>query len=74
MFGFFFFFFFGRHEIVGEVTEVGHNVTKFKIGDKVGVGRMVGLCGSCENCKQELEVYCPEMIWTLKTFADILKT
>ena len=49
---------------MGEVTEVGHNVTKFKIGDKVGVGCMVGLCGSCENCKQDLEVYCPEMIWT----------
>ena len=53
---------------MGEVTEVGHNVTKFKIGDKVGVGCMVGLCGSCENCKQDLEVYCPEMIWILKTF------
>ncbi|XP_065629258.1 probable mannitol dehydrogenase isoform X1 [Quercus suber] len=56
------------HEIVGEVTKVGHNVTKFKVGDKAGVGCMVGSCGSCENCKQDLEVYCPEMIWTLKTF------
>nr|POE61447.1 putative mannitol dehydrogenase [Quercus suber] len=56
------------HEIVGEVTKVGHNVTKFKIGDRAGVGCMVGSCGSCENCKQDLEVYCPEMIWTLKTF------
>ena len=59
---------FYRHEIVGEVTKVGHNVTKFKIGDKAGVGCMVGSCGSCENCTQDLEVYCPEMIWTLKTF------
>ncbi|XP_050260109.1 probable mannitol dehydrogenase [Quercus robur] len=29
---------------------------------------MVGSSGSCENCKQDLEVYCPEMIWILKTF------
>ena len=29
---------------------------------------MVGSCGSCENCKQNLEIYCPKMIWILKTF------
>uniref|UniRef100_A0A7N2MQE5 Alcohol dehydrogenase-like C-terminal domain-containing protein n=1 Tax=Quercus lobata TaxID=97700 RepID=A0A7N2MQE5_QUELO len=29
---------------------------------------MVGSSGSCENCKQDLEVYCPEIIWILKTF------
>ncbi|GLU13350.1 hypothetical protein SLE2022_299880 [Rubroshorea leprosula] len=30
------------HEIVGEVTEVGSKVTKFKVGDKVGMGGMAG--------------------------------
>lgn len=49
---------------MGEVTNVGSNVTKFKIGDRAGVGCMVGSCGSCNNCKQDLENYCPKMTWT----------
>ncbi|KAL3742528.1 hypothetical protein ACJRO7_017920 [Eucalyptus globulus] len=52
------------HEIVGMVTDVGTKVTKFKVGDKVGVGCMVGSCRSCANCKEDLENYCPEMILT----------
>ncbi|XP_021890504.1 8-hydroxygeraniol dehydrogenase-like [Carica papaya] len=52
------------HEIVGEVTEVGNKVKKVKIGDKVGVGCIVGACHSCENCVNDLENYCPEMIFT----------
>lgn len=55
---------FYRHEIVGEVTKVGQNVTKFKVGDKAGVGCMVGSCRSCKNCQQDLENYCPKMVWT----------
>ncbi|KAJ0026372.1 hypothetical protein Pint_06970 [Pistacia integerrima] len=51
------------HEIVGEVTEVGGKVTKVKIGDKVGVGCLVGACHSCDNCVNDLENYCPK--WTL---------
>ncbi|XP_034915872.1 probable mannitol dehydrogenase [Populus alba] len=38
------------HEIVGVVTEVGSKVEKFKVGDKVGVGCMVGSCRSCDSC------------------------
>ena len=45
---------------MGEVTKVGHNVTKFKIGDKAGVGNMVGSSGSCENCKQDLKFIAPK--------------
>ncbi|KAJ8765636.1 hypothetical protein K2173_014758 [Erythroxylum novogranatense] len=52
------------HEIVGEVTEVGSKVKKFKVGDKVGVGCMVGACHSCENCTNDLENYCPKLILT----------
>ncbi|KDP29801.1 hypothetical protein JCGZ_18736 [Jatropha curcas] len=52
------------HEIVGEVTEVGNKVKKVKVGDKVGVGCMVGACHSCENCNNDLENYCPEMTLT----------
>ncbi|XP_062143854.1 8-hydroxygeraniol dehydrogenase-like isoform X2 [Alnus glutinosa] len=56
------------HEFVGEVTEVGSKVKKVKVGDKVGVGAVVGACHSCENCKNDLEVYCPEMILTYSSF------
>ncbi|KAI3847440.1 hypothetical protein MKW98_032766 [Papaver atlanticum] len=52
------------HEIVGVVTEVGAKVTKFQEGDKVGIGCMVGACHSCDNCTQDLENYCPNMILT----------
>ncbi|GLU20239.1 hypothetical protein SLE2022_364490 [Rubroshorea leprosula] len=52
------------HEIVGEVTGVGSNVTKFKVGDRVGVGCMVGSCHSCDNCANNVENYCPKMILT----------
>ncbi|MFD5125228.1 NAD(P)-dependent alcohol dehydrogenase [Streptomyces sp. NPDC058385] len=46
------------HEIAGVVTEVGPGVTKYKAGDRVGVGCMVGSCRKCENCRNGLEVYC----------------
>ncbi|KAG7968141.1 hypothetical protein I3843_08G137200 [Carya illinoinensis] len=47
-----------RHEIVGEVIEVGNEVKKVEVGDKVGVGCVVGACHSCENCNNDLEIYC----------------
>jgi uncharacterized zinc-type alcohol dehydrogenase-like protein len=46
------------HEIVGKVTQVGSQVTRFKIGDSVGVGCMVGSCGACPDCQDNLEQYC----------------
>ncbi|XP_037458694.1 probable cinnamyl alcohol dehydrogenase 5 [Triticum dicoccoides] len=52
------------HEIAGEVTEVGKNVTKFKAGDRVGVGCMVNSCQSCESCDKGFENHCPGMIFT----------
>ncbi|KAB2597544.1 mannitol dehydrogenase [Pyrus ussuriensis x Pyrus communis] len=52
------------HEIVGEVTKVGSNVTRFQVGDIAGVGCMVGSCRSCDNCTQDLENYCPKIVWT----------
>ncbi|KAJ0039719.1 hypothetical protein Pint_27730 [Pistacia integerrima] len=59
------------HEIVGEVTEVGSKVEKFKVGDKVGVGCMVGSCRSCDNCANNLENYCPKMLLTYgSTYLD----
>jgi uncharacterized zinc-type alcohol dehydrogenase-like protein len=46
------------HEIVGKVTRVGANVSKFKQGDTVGVGCFVDSCMHCSNCEQDLEQYC----------------
>jgi uncharacterized zinc-type alcohol dehydrogenase-like protein len=46
------------HEIAGVVSAIGSKVTKFKVGDQVGVGCMVDSCRTCVNCKQELENYC----------------
>src|SRR6185436_14850459 len=46
------------HEIVGRVTKVGIDVTKFKEGDLAAVGCMVDSCRTCENCREGLEQYC----------------
>jgi alcohol dehydrogenase (NADP+) len=40
------------HEIAGLVTQVGKNVTNFKVGDRAGVGCMVDGCTTCENEEQ----------------------
>lgn len=52
------------HEIVGKVIKVGEGVTKFKAGDVVAVGCLVDSCRSCNNCKKDLEQYCPEWVGT----------
>ncbi|PQD99873.1 alcohol dehydrogenase [Mycobacterium sp. EPG1] len=46
------------HEIAGIVTEVGSEVTKFKVGDRVGVGCFVDSCRECESCRAGEEQYC----------------
>jgi uncharacterized zinc-type alcohol dehydrogenase-like protein len=46
------------HEIVGRVTAVGKDVTKFEEGDLAGVGVMVDSCRVCDNCKADEEAYC----------------
>ncbi len=48
------------HEIAGTVAEVGSEVTKYKVGDRVGVGCFVDSCRECENCKAGEEQYCLE--------------
>ncbi|KAL8160484.1 hypothetical protein V2J09_002021 [Rumex salicifolius] len=52
------------HEIVGTVTSVGADVDKFRPGDRVGVGVIVGSCRSCEHCNQDSENYCPRVVFT----------
>ena len=46
------------HEIAGIVTEVGTEVSRHKIGDRVGVGCMVNSCRECVNCLKGEEQYC----------------
>ena len=46
------------HEIVGKVTAIGADVSKYKVGQLVGVGCMVDSCRSCDACKANLENYC----------------
>lgn len=54
------------HEIAGIVTAVGKNVTKFKVGDKAGVGCMVDSCMECDSCTSGEEHLCDrgQTVWT----------
>jgi alcohol dehydrogenase (NADP+) len=48
------------HEILGRVSKIGSGVSKFKIGDLVGVGCFVDSCRHCAACKDGIEQYCEE--------------
>ena len=53
------------HEIAGIVSEVGSDVTRYKVGDRVGVGCFVDSCRECEYCLAGEEQYCePGMVGT----------
>lgn len=46
------------HEIIGTVKQVGAEVTKFQVGDNVGVGCLVDSCLTCISCQENLEQFC----------------
>jgi len=52
------------HEIGGVVAAVGDKVSKFKVGDKVGVGCFVDSCRDCRQCEEGLEPYCEGTVFT----------
>ncbi|RYH74520.1 NAD(P)-dependent alcohol dehydrogenase [Flavobacteriaceae bacterium 144Ye] len=62
------------HEIVGKVTKVGDKVSNYKVGDLVAVGCLVDSCRTCNNCKNDLEQYCPEWVGTYGGFDKHLQT
>lgn len=62
------------HEIVGRVTRVGSEATKHKVGDMVAVGCLVDSCRTCNNCKSDLEQYCPEWVGTYGGYDKHLET
>lgn len=63
------------HEIVGEVQAIGDQVSRFKVGDQVGVGCFVDSCRECPACREGVEQYCePGMILTYNGFEKDGKT
>ena len=52
------------HEIVGRVSRVGADVTRFKLGDIAGIGCVVDSDRTCGPCKQGIEQYCDHVVWT----------
>lgn len=52
------------HEIAGRVVKVGKNVTRFKVGDYAGIGCMIDACHECEECRNDREQYCPDVVLT----------
>ncbi|MER6049502.1 NAD(P)-dependent alcohol dehydrogenase [Streptomyces sp. NPDC001793] len=58
------------HEIAGVVAETGPEVTRYQVGDRVGVGCFVDSCRTCENCLAGLEQYCTGELGTVNTYND----
>ncbi|RSK50997.1 NAD(P)-dependent alcohol dehydrogenase [Hymenobacter rigui] len=61
------------HEVVGRVVRAGSAVSKFKVGDLVGVGCMIDSCGSCEPCQHHEENYCEGPVSFTATYNGYMK-
>ena len=66
------------HEIVGIVSNVGSEVNRIKIGDRVGIGWQSGICHECEWCDIGEENMCdkaqPTCVGRYGGFADFIIT
>ncbi|KAI8976244.1 NAD and Zn-dependent alcohol dehydrogenase [Pilobolus umbonatus] len=59
------------HEVIGKITKVGNNVTKHKVGDRVGVGCQSASCHNCSFCKEGNENLCStHAVWTFNDHYD----
>ncbi|MCI1189400.1 NAD(P)-dependent alcohol dehydrogenase [Hymenobacter sp. DH14] len=61
------------HEIIGRVVEAGSSVTKFRVGDLVGVGCMIDSCGVCPSCQEKEENYCEGPVSWTATYNGYMK-
>jgi uncharacterized zinc-type alcohol dehydrogenase-like protein len=52
------------HEIVGTVAQAGNEVTRWRVGDTVGVGCFVDSCRECDACQDGEEQYCADCVFT----------
>ncbi|HSQ65024.1 MAG TPA: zinc-dependent alcohol dehydrogenase family protein [Polyangiaceae bacterium] len=52
------------HQIVGHVLRAGEGVTRFRVGDRVGVGWLAGACGRCARCLEGRENLCASATFT----------
>ncbi|GCD33776.1 NADP-dependent alcohol dehydrogenase C 2 [Streptomyces chrestomyceticus JCM 4735] len=59
------------HEIAGVVSEVGSEVTRYAVGDRVGVGCFVDSCRECENCLAGLQQYCTGELGQVGTYNSV---
>ena len=49
------------HEVVGKIAEIGNGVTKFKVGERVGITPLLGSCLDCQYCNEGREYLCENM-------------
>ena len=49
------------HEVVGKIVEIGNDVTKFKIGERVGITPLLSSCLDCQYCNEGKEYLCEKM-------------
>ncbi|MHC4359828.1 MAG: zinc-dependent alcohol dehydrogenase family protein [Planctomycetota bacterium] len=54
------------HQVVGTVNDKGKSVTRFKIGQRVGITWLYWACGHCDFCKSGNENLCDSAMWTGK--------
>ena len=48
------------HEVVGKIIEIGYKVTKFRIGDRVGITPLLKSCMNCTYCNEGKEYLCED--------------
>ena len=49
------------HEVVGKIVEIGNDVKKFKVGERVGITPLLSSCLNCQYCNEGKEYLCENM-------------